>query len=184
MNMRLFKFRKSDLTDEDLMVSLKAGDQGAFKDLFDRYALGIYNYYTQRLAQKEAAEDLTQECFMRLWEKAHLYRPEHSFKVWFWTLVRNKLNDHWRGVYREPDFNELPDIVVNEDELGRLIEKEDQERVKKVFDSLSQGHKDYLSLWLQDLTYEEMSGITGKSLDAVKSVLKRAKQEFQKNWKE
>ncbi len=171
-------------TDEDLMKGIVKGDTRAFDKLFSRHAPGIFNYCRQRLGKKELAEEITQECFMKLWEKSEKFDQTRTFKVWFWTLVRNRLNDHWREAYQTPPMEEWADlgIEVREDELEKLISKESKEEVERIFFHLNESYREILSLWMQDLSYEEISKITGKSLDATKSSLKRAKQEFQKNW--
>lgn len=179
--MNFLGFGLKSATDENLVQSMLQGEEKAFNLLFERYGTGIYNYYLQRLGKKELAQELTQETFTRLWEKASKFDPERKFKVWFWTLARNRLNDYWREAYQEKDLEPEAE-ELNEDELEKLIQKEESQRIEQIFNSLPEVYRDILSLWLQDLSYEEIATISGKGLDAVKGSLKRAKQEFVKSW--
>lgn len=181
--MRLFNRHLGLIPDEELMIQVVEKKKAPFEELYDRYAPGIYNFYLHRLNNKERAQELTQECFLKLWNKAYLFKKEKSFKVWFWTVARNLLNDEFREIYSEPQMEELKDVELDENELDKLLEREKQKLIEEVFYELPEVCRDILSLWLQDLSYDEMKEVTGKSLDSVKSSLKRAKQEFVARWR-
>ena len=80
-------------TTEDLVARLQRGDPEALAALYDRYAGQIYAYVRQSVDVPQA-EELVQDIFLALWQKAALYDPARgAFGAWFFTLARNRVYD-------------------------------------------------------------------------------------------
>jgi RNA polymerase sigma-70 factor, ECF subfamily len=77
----------SDLTDEELM-QLARGDPSAFDALFLRHWRAVFNYISRMVGGRDAAEDMTQECFLRVWRARHAYEPIGRFRTWLFTIAR------------------------------------------------------------------------------------------------
>jgi RNA polymerase sigma-70 factor, ECF subfamily len=91
------KARYPHLADEDLMVLVGGGDPRAFAALYDRYFRLAYSVAYKLIREKWAAEDLTQEAFLKVWRSAESYRPGRgSVKTWILSVVRNQNIDRLR----------------------------------------------------------------------------------------
>lgn len=77
------------VTDEELVNLVLAGQGEVFAQLYERYHLRAYRLAWGMTAQREAAEDLTQEIFLRAYQKLHQFRGEATFATWFYRLAVN-----------------------------------------------------------------------------------------------
>ncbi len=80
-------------TIEELVKLISRGDSEALGELYDRYSGRVYAFLL-RSVDKGMAEELLQDVFLALWQKADMYKPGlGSFDAWFFTLVRHRLYD-------------------------------------------------------------------------------------------
>ncbi len=86
------------LTDEDLISLVGAGDAFAFSALHDRHSRATYSLAYRMLGERQAAEDLAQDAFLKLWRSAGSYRAERgSVRTWMLSVVRNQGIDRLRS---------------------------------------------------------------------------------------
>ena len=86
------------LADEDLMVLVGGGDADAFAALYDRHSRSAYWLAHKLTGEKQAAEDLTQDAFLKVWRSAERYRPQRgSVRTWILSVVRNQGIDQLRA---------------------------------------------------------------------------------------
>ncbi len=84
-------------SDEVLAARVVQRDVAAFSLLYDRYSRAVYTIAAYMLGAAEA-EEVVQEVFMRLWDRAHQFNPSRgSFAAWFMTIARNHLKDVLRS---------------------------------------------------------------------------------------
>jgi RNA polymerase sigma-70 factor (ECF subfamily) len=84
--------------DEDLMSLLEAGDAEAFAALYDRHGRAAYSLSYRMMGEKQAAEDLAQDAFLKVWRSAAGYRPERgSVRTWILSIVHNRGIDQLRS---------------------------------------------------------------------------------------
>ena len=87
--------------DRDLLAAIGLGDRAAFQAFHDRHAGRVLGYVRRLCGDPGQAEEVVQEAFISVWQRAASYRRELGTPMgWLYTLTRNKLVDHWRG--REP----------------------------------------------------------------------------------
>ena len=92
------KARYPLLADEDLMGLVGAGDAGAYAILYDRHSHSVYSLARKLTGEKEAAEDLAQDAFIKVWQSAGSYRAERGgVRPWILTVVRNRNLDLLRA---------------------------------------------------------------------------------------
>lgn len=92
------KVRYQFLADEDLMMLVGEGDADAFAALYDRHSRSAYWLAHKLLREKQAAEDLTQDAFLKVWRSAHRYQPERGgVRTWILSVVRNQGIDQIRA---------------------------------------------------------------------------------------
>jgi RNA polymerase sigma-70 factor, ECF subfamily len=85
-----------DQPDEDLMVLYQRGEVRAFEILLVRHRKPLYNFILRYLGDKETAEDLLQEAFMRVIKGAEAYKRQAKFTTWLYTIARNLCVDQTR----------------------------------------------------------------------------------------
>ena len=87
------------LADEDLISLLEANDSQAFATLYDRHSRAAYSLAYRMMGEKQAAEDLLQDAFLKLWQAAESYRAERgSVRTWLLTIVHNRGIDQLRSL--------------------------------------------------------------------------------------
>lgn len=86
------------LTDEDLVASVEAVDSNAFSVLYDRHSRAAYSLAYRMMGERQAAEDLVQEVFLRIWRSASSYRPDRgSVRTWVLSIVHHRGIDQIRS---------------------------------------------------------------------------------------
>lgn len=75
--------------DQDMLLRLKSGDQGAFKFIFNKYYNRIYTFALNTLYDKTFAEDIAQSVFLTLWEHRHEINEEKNIVSFLYTITKN-----------------------------------------------------------------------------------------------
>ncbi len=168
----------SELT---LIESFRSGDEFAFVGLYNRYKGPVYAFCYKMLLDSEAAQDVMQETFLRVYENRDRLMKSGAFKSWLFTIARNQclnwLRKSGRHVALSEDAHELPPAP---DTPFSKMEKSEQIRfVTQFLESLRPEYREVLILReYQNLTYEEIAAVTRSSLSAVKSRLFKARRKL------
>lgn len=175
-----------DATDRDLVATASTGVEGSFEELVRRYQRPISAYVYRMVGDYEAALDLTQEIFIKVYGSLARYRSEFKFSTWIYKIAHNSAVDHLRrhaGRERslssgiEGDHYDLP---IESGSLSPEQESERRERrleIEAVVRSLPNAYRELIVLrHSQDLTYEEIVEVTGLPLGTVKNRLFRARE--------
>src|ERR1700733_1790946 len=86
------------MNDGDLIQRIAQRDQGAFEDLYNRYARAVFGLALRRLGDRGRAEDAVQETFASIWRSAASYKPERGPGApWLYAVARNAIVDRARG---------------------------------------------------------------------------------------
>ncbi|HEX4898970.1 MAG TPA: sigma-70 family RNA polymerase sigma factor [Pyrinomonadaceae bacterium] len=174
------------VTDRELVATAATGAEGSFEELVRRYQRPISSYVYRMVGDYEAALDLTQEIFIKVYGSLSRYRAEFKFSTWIYKIAHNCAVDHLRrnaGRERsllgglEGDHYELP---IESGNLSPEQESERRERrleIEFVVRSLPAAYRELIALrHSQDLTYEEIVEVTGLPLGTVKNRLFRARE--------
>jgi len=87
------------LGDEDLMSLMEGGDEEAFAALYDRHSRAAYSLSYRMMGDRQAAEDLTQDAFLKVWRSAGGYRSERgSVRTWILSIAHNRGIDQLRSL--------------------------------------------------------------------------------------
>jgi RNA polymerase sigma-70 factor (ECF subfamily) len=175
-----------------LVVAHLAGDGDAFAELVRRYRDRLLNFIDRMIRDRERAEDLVQEAFLRVFR--HIGRYDHSrkFSTWIYTIASNLAKNELRNRGRNPivlyqalrpkgeeDTRPLQfeDARTRPDDLfaGRHL----RELVDATVATLAPHHREVFVLReLEGRSYEEIAGMVGVNLGTVKSRLNRARHAF------
>lgn len=159
------------------------GDTKAFRQLHTLHAARIRHYIAFRVNRPEDADELTNEVFLRAWEYMTAQQVENITALFF-RIARNLIADHYRkGGKTVPLTPVMEDGLAAPGSLTRDAEvQEEAAEVYKVMKSLKEEYQEVLLLRYQDeMSIEEMSDILGKTPNAVRVLLHRAKQALKEN---
>jgi len=99
MNFMAKNRQYANLADEDLMSLMEGGDEEAFPALYERHSPAAYSLSYRMMGDRQAAEDLTQEAFLKVWRSAGGYRFERgSVRTWILSIVHNRGIDQIRSL--------------------------------------------------------------------------------------
>jgi len=176
-------------TDKSLIDAHCGGDRTAFGEIVRRHGDSLLGYLMRMTGNREQAEDLFQETFKRVHEKAHTFRGE-GFKSWLFTIGTRLAIDGLRKKKRRPvvSLNRVAGCAEgNCDELGAVtasdcldpsqeaIDAEQKEQVRRAVDELPGKQRATLVLaYYQQLSYPEVAEVLGCSTGTVKVQMSRA----------
>ena len=159
--------------------------------LFSRHKQKVFNYALRILANRADAEDITSDVFVRLFDKNYQFRLGAKFTTWLFTVVRNACIDCIRKRQKTVSWwvksdtsGELKEWVV-EGASGTadegLIQEEISSEIQKAMHKLPLNQKEALVLReFQDLSYQEISEIVQCSVENVKILIFRGREQLRK----
>ena len=184
------KIRYPHLADEDLMVLVEGGDADAFAALYDRHCRLAYSVAHKLTGEKQAAEDLTQEAFLKVWRSAARYRAERgSVRTWILSVVRNRGIDQLRAKATRRRMQEKVEAYAPRFEPSEAFAQAWHEarlgRVREALDALPHFQQQVLELaHFSDLTHQEIAKRLGLPLGTVKGRLRLGLEKLRNNGSE
>ena len=165
------------MTDELIMEAVKNGDLQQASILFDRYHKKIFNFLARMTMDRDVAEDLTQNVFLRMIRYRNSYREGNRFESWIYQVARNIFSDHYQANKNKQlgfiDVEKMSDKVADHDE-----ESQEEEREKILHRSmalLTEEQRELLVLTrFQHMKYEEVAVIMETSVANIKVKVHRA----------
>ena len=113
------------LVDDAILVrEVAAGSQSALGDLYDRYVDAIHAAASRLTADRQVAEEVVQETFLALWNRAELFDPTlGSLPTWLRTIARNRTVDRLRAAGRRPNLIPLSSAAGEDEEAGAALDR-------------------------------------------------------------
>jgi RNA polymerase sigma-70 factor, ECF subfamily len=164
--------------DDALWVSrCLQGETSAFEVLVERYQRVVYSVAYRLTANREDARDITQNAFLRAYERLDSFDPDRRFFSWIYKIAVNEsLNYRRSRRTHEPIDRALP-MAAAADPVDRL---ETSERVQVALMALAPEHRVLVVLkYFVDLSYDEISDVVGIPEKTVKSRLFSARQQLE-----
>jgi RNA polymerase sigma-70 factor, ECF subfamily len=184
--------RLHQLDDSDVVAAFLVGEERAFQELVERYQTRLLNFIYRTIADRERAEDLVQEVFIRVYRHIHRFDRSKKFSTWIYTIASNLAKNELRNRSRNPlvlfqaikknwqdeerplqfeDSSTRPDDMYRKRHLRALVED--------AVSQLPEHHRQVFVLReLEGKSYEEIAEITDCNLGTVKSRLNRARNSF------
>ena len=155
----------------------------AFNELYRRYNQRIFFYIFNLTKQHQKSEELTNETFFTLYEKRHRFNLDKKLSPWLFTIARNKafniLNKKVEILFSENDpGNITANNAIEDQQLYEIIYREEQKLIQQALYSIPEKQRDAITLWLDDLSMQEISEIMEITPQAVKNLIHRAKQQL------
>jgi RNA polymerase sigma-70 factor (ECF subfamily) len=178
--------------DSGVVAAHLAGDPQAFEQLVDRYQRRLLNFVYRTIGDRERAEDLVQEVFIRVHRHLARFDQSKKFSTWIYTIASNLAKNELRNRSRNP-LVLFQTIKKNWEADHRPLQFEDPQNrpddlyrkrhLRQLVDwsvaQLPEHHRVVFVLReLEGKTYEEIADITGCNLGTVKSRLNRARNRF------
>jgi RNA polymerase sigma-70 factor, ECF subfamily len=175
-------------SDDELMAGLAVGDLTALEALYDRYGSLVFSVGLRVLLDRQLAEDVTQEVFLRLWRRPWAYNPDRGrFISWLMSVSRNRAIDERRRLNRrhvaedrgDDTAPELPDLGRLRDPLTLAVLADQRREVLAALDQLPAAQREVLELaYFAGLTQTEIAARTGEALGTVKTRVRLGMQKL------
>ena len=173
------------LNDQELMRIVQSGDYSPASEIYDRYSGRIYNFAFRFLKNSEAAEDATQEVFVKMMKHANQFHGDAKLSTWLFSITANWCRDYLRKA--DNKSKESEDVLISlpaPSELApdrNLERRESERRVQRALQSLTAEQREAILLSrYQGLSYAEIAQIAGCSEGAVKTRVFRAMETLKK----
>ncbi len=173
-------------TDTQWMVQFSQGDDSAFTQIMEQNFSRVLNTIQRFVHNPQDAEDLAQEVFLRIYNARERYTPEASFHTWLYRIVTNLCLNYIRDQKRKKAYSiqnqdsSSPALMISDSSQETpsriLSRKEICSEVKNALNKLPANQRMAVILSkYENLSYEEIAQIMKTSVQAVKSLLNRAK---------
>lgn len=165
------------MTDESIMEAVKNGDLQKASLLFERYHKRIYNFLARMSMDRELAEDLTQNVFLRLIRYRNSYREGAKFQSWIYQVARNVFADHYQA--NKSRFSNYVDVEKIEDRMADTNEIDEMDEKEKILHrslaKLTEEQRELLVLTrFQHMKYEDVAAIMDTTVANIKVKIHRA----------
>ncbi len=164
------------------MLRVRWGDRRAFEDLFRRYTPPLVNFLARMVPERDRAEELAQEVFLRIYRARDRYEPKARFSTWLFSIAHNLALNELSRSYRKRE-GPLEDRVaerMQDPQPGaeeRLEGKRAATAIEGALASLPERQRAALLLCVeQGLRYAEIAEVLGASRASVKSLIHRARE--------
>lgn len=182
------------MSDQDVVLEARAGRQAAYRELVRRYERPIFSLIYRMVRNREQAEDLSQETFVKALNAIESYRPEYKFSSWIFKIANNVSIDHLRR--RELDTLSLdgsphaltPEAIqasalqLGDRQETALEELEAKELGGEIEQAIATLRPEYRACILlrhaEGRPYEEIATMLDLPLGTVKTYIHRARGEL------
>ena len=173
------------------MLAFQKGDKASFETLMKRYYPRVLNFIYRFTGSRETSEELTQDVFIRIHKSALLYRPQARFQTWLFQIAKNaSLNELRKNKKNVVSLDKNFD--TEENSLKRqiadahspspdqdVLDQETQDLIETAMRSLPENQRMAVILRrYEDFSYEEIAHTMQCSVQAVKSLLSRAREKL------
>jgi RNA polymerase sigma-70 factor (ECF subfamily) len=189
----------SKMTDAKLLSLYAAGDEGAFREVVNRYKNSLYSFLKQFLNRQDLVEDVFQETFLQLFMSRESFDTSRPLRPWLFTIAANKAKDTLRKSQRasavpigtisesgEMSFNDMLNALTSDSTLPyeELERNETAAQVSRIISDMPENLREILILsYFNKFSYKQMAEVLGIPIGTVKSRLHTAVARFAKEYK-
>jgi RNA polymerase sigma-70 factor (ECF subfamily) len=184
----------ASVTDQEVVALARHGQEAAYRELVRRYERPVFSLVYRMVRDRELAEDLAQETFVKALNAIESYRPEFKFSSWIFKIANNAAIDHLRrreldtlsldgSPHAEtPEAIEATALQIGDRQETALEEVEARELGGEIETAIARLRPEYRSCILlrhvEGRAYEEIAEILGLPLGTVKTYIHRARNEL------
>lgn len=174
----------NSMTDEELLKTVRLRDKDAFKEIMRRYQGRVYKLVYRFTGNGEAAKELTQEIFFKVYTSINSYTPDAQFFTWLYRIATNHCLNYVRSAKSNPLQHAVDDLVekrsgapddgAHATQLDMLVDEEKSLMIRSALDRLPDRQRMAIVLLRFDgLSYREIAQTLQCSVSAVESLLHR-----------
>lgn len=164
---------------QTLLIAITKGDRNAFVQLYELYKTQVYNTILGYVQNTTIAEEITQEVFLQVYQKAGSFQGKSKVSTWLYRIATNHALNHINKQKRRP----TSDTEVTEEMLSTFnhpgIAIEQQENARYLFTAIEQlpdkQKTAFILSYIEELPRQEVADIMETTLKAVEGLLQRAK---------
>jgi RNA polymerase sigma-70 factor (ECF subfamily) len=173
----------STLSDPEVVTLARKGSEAAYRELLSRYERPVFSLVFRMVRDRETAEDLSQETFIKVLNNLDRYSPEFKFSSWLFKIANNLTIDHLRR--RRVDTisiakaTSIAVVSASESPLEELESRELGTAIERAIGKLRPEYRACIMLrHVEDKSYEEIAEIVKLPLGTVKTYIHRARHEL------
>lgn len=170
-----------------MVLLIAQRQENALSELYDRFSRLVYSIALNTIGDQNIAEDITQDVFLRVWERANTYHPERG-KVYTWiaSITRYRAIDIFRRLKKRPegnpalwDIEDLPDIPDSE-VVENLVEKsQNKERLRQALARLPEAQRVALTYaYFYGYSHSQIAQTLNEPIGTVKTRIRLAMQKL------
>ncbi|MFC2088293.1 RNA polymerase sigma factor [Calditrichota bacterium] len=178
--------------DSELIQSAKSGDEKALEELISKYKIAVYNLVYRMVRDKQEAEDLTQETFIKTFKSLPSFNEEYAFSTWIFKIATNNCIDFFRKrklktysidkpiQYKTSEIQQdHPDPDLDAEK--QILAEERSILIKEAINSLPEKYHQAIMLrHAEERSYEEIAEMLDLPLGTVKARIFRAREMLNK----
>lgn len=170
-----------DLTDEECVKQILAGDKQKYRIIISRYEKKLVRYVTYLCYDSTLAEDVVQETFIKVYSNLNSFKSELKFSSWIYRIAHNEaMNAVKKFRFIPYDYDLVSLLIPSSSNVAEDYEKEEiVKNVNLYLQRIPLKYRQVLSLYyLEDKSYGEISDILRLPIGTVGTLLNRAKKKF------
>ena len=160
--------------DQILLSRIKEGDKSAFKEIYIRFSQVVFNLAFRMLRSREEAEEVVQEIFLQLWNKADSYDPERgAVSTWIINIARSRSIDKLRMLgFKDVTLELNEEGVSSKSDFTRILEDREERKkiIQQALDSLPENQRIAIEMvFFEGLTHIEAAEKLNEPVGTIKT---------------
>jgi RNA polymerase sigma-70 factor, ECF subfamily len=166
----------NEIISEQILRQAQAGANEALTDLYNHYFERIYRFVYYRVSHKETAEDLTEEVFVKVFDKLKGLEQPAAFEGWLFQIARNKVIDYYRSKKQTVALEEVENTLEYETNIVDIVNLKTEQLVFiKLLKELNPEQQQVIKLkFLEDIDNPIIAEMMNKTEGAIRVIQHRA----------
>jgi len=166
------------------VLALQQDSLDAFNSLYNVYGRELFMHIQNMTKDAEAAEELLQDVFMKVWDNRTTIDADRSFRAWLYTVARNAVYNYYRQVAKDQKIQEQ--LYLHFESLYHLetdddIRDKQEALLAKALDSLTERRRTVFTLCkIEGKSYEEVASQLGISVSTVSNMMVKSNQQIRR----
>ena len=166
---------KSNLQERIAFLRLKSGEADAFGFFYDKYVKSIYRFIYIKVGNKQVAEDITQDVFLKIWQHLVDKKNIKSFRAFIFRIARNTVIDHYRSSKQELPLDYASESMEIEEMVLSTDQNMDAAILLKEINKLKPEYQEVLLLrYVEDMSVEDIAQVMDKDKNNIRVTIHRA----------
>lgn len=167
--------------DNELMIKAVLGDKSAYEKIVINNRMSAISFAFSYVKDVHIAEDIVQECFVKIYINKSKYKPTFKFKTYLFTVIKNKCIDHIRknNTRQTVNIDDVFEISDKNTPEQQLLNTERSHIIINILNSLQNDFKTALYLYaVEEMSYQEIATVMQKTSAQIKITIYRARKKL------